>query len=489
MSAQAVDQVALAPLYAAAGGAVVVLVADLVVPSVRRGWLVGLAAMSTLITGVVGLLVGLGPSRSTFCIADAGCSLVANRATASVVVVFCVLTSAVLGLSAPLTRDRALPVGEYTFLVLCSLVGGVALAGSRDLVTLIVSLETVTLPLYVLVGLHRTRAGAEGAVTFLLVSVVSTAVTLLGAALLYAGTGAVHLDALASALGRSTDPAVRPLLASASVLVVAGLTFKVAAVPFHAWAGGVYDGAPLPVAAYLSTASKLGGVVAIVLVVGRALPAERHILAPVLAVVAALTMTLGNLLALRQSRPVRMLAWSSVAQAGYLLAPLGAFAAGDGPVLVGATLAYTGLYVLIELGAFGSLVAARGAADGGAFADLRGLLRSRPSVAFAWLLALVGLAGLPPGLAGLFAKVVVVRALVGAGVWWLALVVAANAVLGLAYYLRGGAAVLGRSEAGFPRPGLPVAVTLGGVSVAAVVVGVAPQWIFAAASTAASLVR
>ncbi len=144
-------------------------------------------------------------------------------------------------------------------------------------------------------------------------------------------------------------------------LVVAGLAFKVAAVPFHAWAPATYDGAPLPVAAYLSTASKLGGVIALLAVVRHALPPE--VTGPMLALVAALTMTVGNLVALRQRRTVRLLAWSSVAQAGYILAPLGALAltaeADARTAAYAAALAYAVFFVLLELAAFAGVVALR----------------------------------------------------------------------------------------------------------------------------------
>jgi NADH-quinone oxidoreductase subunit N len=542
MSAQSVDQVALAPLYAAVAAAVVVLLADLLAPPGRRGWLLGLAALGVAATGATAAWAGLGRGHATFCVPPeplptggesiAACSLVADHATAVLGVAFCALTLAVLALSAPLVRAAVVPPGEYTFLLLCSLFGGVALVGSRDLITLIVSLETLSLPLYILVGLRRTAGGASAAVNYLLVSVVSTSVTLLGAALLYAVTGEVHLSRLASALFTDLGPAA-PLAAAAVALVLVGLVFKVAAVPFHAWAGGVYDGAPLPVAAYLSTASKLGGVAAIALVAVNGLLPGGAVWASVLAVLAALTMTTGNLLALRQTRTVRLLAWSSVAQAGYVLAPLAGFAAASGQVEsftygsepLSATLTYTGFYVILEIAAFAAVIAVRGARDGGTLEDLRGLARRRPWVAAGLALALAGLAGLPPGLAGLWAKVIVVRSLVDSDVLWLALLVAANAVIGLAYYVKvaamlydrgpreepehvgpagaghpahepepeaadgGGQAVLTRTETAVDsepaESSWPVLVTLAVASAVAVVLGFLPQVVLWAADEAA----
>jgi NADH-quinone oxidoreductase subunit N len=390
--------------------------------------------------------------------------------------------------------------GEYVFLLAASMTGGVVLGYARDLIMLLVALETLTLPLYALVALRRrAAAGADAALTFFVVSVVSTAVTLMGAALLYAQTGAVHLDRIAAALRAGVGPHRAPLLSVAVLLVLVGLAFKVAAVPFHGWAPASYDGAPLPVAGYLSTASKLGGVVALLYVAVDALRPRLDVVGPALAVLAVLTMTVGNLVALRQRRMVRLLAWSSVAQAGYLLAPLGAFALaagrGDGAVAaaVAGTVAYTAFYVLLEIGAFGAVVALRGGADGGTLDDYRGAGRRSPLVGAAFTLALVGLAGLPPGLAGLFAKVAVVRALLAGGAGWLAVVVGLNAVVGLAYYLRVVGILYRPLEPAGPvaagKVPVPVAVVLVVATAAAVVVGVAPQLVLSAASTAAGLFR
>jgi NADH-quinone oxidoreductase subunit N len=263
------------------------------------------------------------------------------------------------------------------------------------------------------------------------------------------------------------------------VFLLAGLSFKVAAVPFHAWAPAAYDGAPVPVAAYLSTASKLGGVIAIVYV-SIALQPVYGTVAATLAVLSVLSMTVGNLVALRQDRMVRLLAWSSVAQAGYLLAPLAAPHVSGGTVA--ATLAYTFFYVVLELCAFGAVIALHGAEDGGPISDYAGAARRSPWAAGTLAFALVGLAGLPPGLAGLFAKVVVVRALLGADTGWLAIVVALNAVLGLAYYLRAAAVLFGPGQAAPRRAPWPVVLALAGVALVALAIGFAPQFVLAAAA-------
>jgi NADH-quinone oxidoreductase subunit N len=489
-----VDQVALLPAYAAALTAVAALVTDLVVPG-RRGPVMAVTAFGAALTALMAWIVGTGPVRQTFC-TPVGCSYVSDHTAAVVAVLFGLLTVGVLALSVPALRGDT-PAGEYCFLLACSMTGGVVLGAARDLITLIVAVETLTLPLYALVGLRRrVVTSAEAAVTFFVVSVVSTAVTLLGAALLYASTGAIHFGRLASVLANRSALVSLPLTTVGVVLVLVGLGFKVAAVPLHAWAPPTYDGAPLPVAAYLSTASKLGGIVAILLVTSQALRPWLDVAGPVLAVLATLTMTVGNLVALRQRRMVRLLAWSSVAQAGYILAPLGAFAVGSGrsgralAIVVAATIAYAIFFVLLELAAFAAVIALRGDGDGGVISDYRGAGRRAPWVAGAFAVALAGLAGLPPGLAGLFAKATVVRALLTGGAAWLAVIVALNAVVGLAYYIRVVATLFAfaPSDARTPRhverARLPwsVAVVLAAVTVAGLVAGLAPQLVLDAAN-------
>ncbi|MEV0896438.1 proton-conducting transporter membrane subunit [Actinoplanes sp. NPDC049802] len=468
MTSQAVDHIALLPLYAAAGTAILALLADLFAG--KRAVTIAATLLGTLATAVTALAAGAWDP--TFC-GPGGCSWVPTWPAAVTAALFAGVTAAVLALSAPALRLGTAPAGEFCFLLACSMTGGVTVAYAGDLLTLIVGLETLTLPLYILVGLRRfapgeraTTTAASASVTFFLISVISTAIALLGVALNYAATGAVHLGML--------GPAPAPFAALAGVgaaLLVIGLAFKVAAVPLHAWAPATYDGAPVPIAAYLSTASKLGGVLALAAVVARL---DTSVIVAVLAV---LTMTVGNLVALRQTRMVRLLAWSSVAQAGYILAALALGGSG-----VPAALAYAVFFVVLELIAFGVVVALRPAgADGGAIDDYRGAARRHPWLGAAFVLALAGLAGLPPGLAGLFAKVSVVEALVAESWTWLAVVVVVNAVIALAYYVRVGALVytdpaVDDERRPVSRPvSRPVTAALLATTIVAVVLGFAPQ--------------
>lgn len=506
---QTIDHVALLPAYVAAGTALLALLVDLAVARrVATAAVTGLGAVGVVVAAVA---VGYGPVRQTFCLPaePEACSYVANPTSALVASLFGLLTLGVLGLSTGVLRR--LPPGEYCFLLAVSMTGGVALAYARDVITLLVALETLTLPLYALVALRRrTLASAQGAATLFVVSVVATAVTLLGAALLYSATGVVHLGLLAEVLAGGVPEELRPLAVVAVVLLVAGLAFKVAAVPFHAWAPAAYDGAPIPVAAYLATASKLGGVVALIYLVGEALRPWLAVVGPVLAGLAVLTMTVGNVVALRQRRMVRLLAWSSVAQSGYILAPLGVFAVASGrtdeavSLALTAAITYAIFYVLIEVAAFGSVVAMRGSSepgadppDGGTIEQYRGAGRRTPLLAAALTLALIGLAGLPPGLAGMFAKVAIVRSLLAGGAGWLAVVVAVNTVIGLAYYLwvasrlyapapagsgsAGSAGPAGPETARLPVP-WAVGAVLGVATLTAILLGFAPQFVFDAAA-------
>ncbi|GAA0534975.1 NADH-quinone oxidoreductase subunit N [Paractinoplanes ferrugineus] len=479
------DHVTLLPLYAAAGAAVLVLLADLIVA--RRAATVGALLFGGLATAVCAIVAGV--RRPTFC-AGAECSWVPTPLAVTMAVVFAALTVGVLALSVPALRIGAAPPGEFCFLLAASMTGGVVIGYAGDLITLIVGLETLTLPLYVLVGLRRfapgerpSTAGASASITFFLISIVSTAIALLGAALNYAATGAIHLEHLVAGIGP-----LGPVAQTGAALLVIGFAFKVAAVPMHAWAPPTYEGAPLPVAAYLSTASKLGGVLALIAIVSK-LDA-----APVVAALAVLTMTTGNLVALRQQRMVRLLAWSSIAQAGYILAALALGAAG-----VRSAAVYAVFFVVLEFLAFGVVVALRPpAGDGGDLLAYRGAGRRHPWLGAAMVLALAGLAGLPPGLAGMFAKVTVVDALIAEGWGWLAGFVALNAVIGLAYYAR----VATTLYVTPPKPGIqlvdpdlleaathprvrvtrPVAAALIIAAGTAVAVGFAPQLLFDALS-------
>ncbi|MDP9398783.1 MAG: NADH-quinone oxidoreductase subunit N [Actinomycetota bacterium] len=456
---QAIDYAAIAAPLLVALAALAVLVLDLLLPS-RRGALGWLSLAACL--GALALVVPLvGQRRSTFCVDAAGagaCSYAVDEFTVAFQLLVLAGSAVVVLMSVTTVADDGLPGGEYWFLLLCSVSGALVLAAARDLLTLVVALEVVSLPGFALVGLRRADPrSSEAALKFFLVSVVSTAVTLFGASLVYGVTGAVHLEPIAAALA-APGPRL-PVTTVGVALTLAGFAFKVAAVPFHFWAPDTYVGAPVPVAAYLSVVSKAAGFAGLLLLLTVGFGPYAASWAPVLATVAALTMTLGNLVALRQRQAVRLLAWSSVAQSGYMLVPLGA-AAGGLASAVSATVAYVLAYAVMNLGAFAVVTLVGRQRPANDLDDYRGLLRASPLAAAALGFALACLAGLPPGLLGLFAKVAVFATPVAAGTGWLAVVMAVNIVVALYYYLAWAARALARPEHGVEAYRVPLGDTI-----------------------------
>ncbi|MET7301988.1 NADH-quinone oxidoreductase subunit N [Embleya sp. NPDC005575] len=461
---QSIDWLAIGPVVAVAVAALVVLLADLFLEGARKAvlpWLtlIGLGAALVLL---VPLRTDDSDARGTFC-SPSGCSYMVTDLTLVLQLVllgsaFVVVLLSMPMLSTPRTRpaedgdEGDVPAGEYHFLLLSSVTGAVVLAGARDLLTLVVALETLSLPAFALVGLRRDGQGGEAALKFFLLSVAATAVMLFGVSLVYGSTGSVHLARIAGDL-EHLDPRLTMVAATGAVLTMVGFAFKVAAVPFHFWVPDTYRGAPIPVAAYLSVVSKTAGFAGLLLVAGIAFRPYAHIWGPALAVLAAVTMTAGNLAALRQTDAVRLLAWSSIAQSGYVLVPFGT-AAGHGEDLADtlpAAVAYLAVYAVMNLGAF-AVVTLVARERGGLVSDHRALFRSRPVGAAAMAFFLLCLAGVPPGLAGLFAKVTVFQAVIDSGTGWLAVVMAVNVVIGLYYYLAWTAQLFAPAVPGLPSP-------------------------------------
>lgn len=508
----AVDAVALAPAIAPLVALLLVLLVDAVAPGGAAGApsrlvrrlhdgiaLLGLAVSGLFVAALALASTGrdAGPvgawsgSRATVCVpgdglVTASCSYVVSPLTLALqaVVVGGALVCLLLALDGPGARDRA----AHHVLLLSAVTGAVVLAGARDLATLVVALETASLPVVGLVALRRDAQGAQGAVTLLLTAVASLGLLLLGTALLLLSTGSLHLDRIAAALGdpgqaAALPPSVRAVAVLGTLLAVAGIGFKLSAVPFHLWTPDTYAGAPLPVAAFLAVVSKAAGLAAAVVLLAVGLPALGAAWAPVLGVLVALTLTVGNVVALRQRVAVRLLAWSTVAQAGWVLLPLAALASGAPGAArqaAAAAVGYLVAYAVASLAVFAVVVLVarhHRAGEEHTLDAYRGLARREPVAAAVLGFALLCLAGLPPGIVGLVAKVVAVRPLVDAGVWWLAVVAAANVALGIAYYLRWTALLVATPDGAAPtwrvRPAEGVA--LGAAAVLCVAFSVLPQ--------------
>ncbi|MFF3243604.1 NADH-quinone oxidoreductase subunit N [Streptomyces sp. NPDC002870] len=448
---QSVDWLTIAPPTITAVVALIVLVADLFVPEERKR-LLGAVAIAGLVAALITLVPLRKGNRETFCLTtDVGaCSYTADHFT--LVIQLLVLGGALLTALLSLHETRKqLPAGEFWFLLLSSAAGAALLPASRDLATLVVALEVASLPAFALVGLRRgDRLSSEAALKFFLSSVAATAVMLLGVSFVYATTGTLHLTQIAADLDKVSGQ-LDTLAKVGVALTLVGFAFKTAAVPFHFWVPDTYVGAPLPVAAYLSVVGKAVGFSGLILVTVIAFPGYANVWGPAIAVLAGLTMTAGNVAALRQSATrawsaVRLLAWSSVAQAGYLLVPIAA-AAYSSDDQIGATVAYALMYAVVNLGAFAVAALVARTHPLNRISDYRGLYATRPLTALAMGFFLLCLAGLPPGIIGLFAKVTVFSSAVDAGLGWLAVVMGINVVIALYYYLQW-TAVLFRAPAG-----------------------------------------
>ncbi|MCS0602921.1 NADH-quinone oxidoreductase subunit N [Streptomyces sp. LP11] len=491
---QSVDWLAIAPPAIAAVVALGVLVADLFLPEARKAVL-GWVSVAALAAAALMLLPLLDGDRGTFCRQDGtrACSYTADHFT--LVVQFLVLGGALLAalLSVNDLHDdrRRVPPGEFWFLLLSSAAGAALLPAARDLATLIVALEVASLPAFALVGIRLgDKRSSEAALKFFLSSVTATAVSLLGVSFVYATTGTLYLTEVAQRLTH-VDGQLHTLAQTGVVLTLVGFAFKTAAVPFHLWVPDTYAGAPLPVAAYLSVVGKAVGFSGLILVTVVAFPSYADVWGPALAVLAALTMTVGNAGALRQRATraysaVRLLAWSSVGQAGYLLVPIAAAGYAEDPGrAIGSTVAYALMYAAVNLGAFAVAALVGRTRTGNRITDYRGLYASNPVTALLLAFFLLCLAGLPPGVIGLFAKVTVFSAAVDAGLGWLAVVMAVNVVIALVYYLRW-TALLFRTPEGEPaghRVPAPLTAALALTGVAGVALSGAPQLVLRFATT------
>ena len=330
--------------------------------------------------------------------------------------------------------------GEYYFMLLCSLLGMLVMGSARDLISIFVALELLSIPAYLLAGWRkRDLRGNEASLKYYLLGVFASAVMLYGMSLIFGVTGSTILTEIGAALDGGEAPA--PIVVVGILFIVIGFAFKVSAVPFHTWAPDTYEGAPTPITAYLSVASKAAGFVALLQLVFIGFLGRSDVWGPLFWVLAAITMTVGNLIALRQTNIVRMLAYSSVAQAGFMLAPFAV--AGDIDVDRGGPLAaippvvtYLLIYAAMNLGAFAVVMVVARKTRSGELSSYGGLFEYAPGLAVLMTVFIFALAGIPP-LGGWLAKFVVFRALLDAGTpaaIVLAVIAAVNSVISLFYY-------------------------------------------------------
>jgi NADH-quinone oxidoreductase subunit N len=331
--------------------------------------------------------------------------------------------------------------GEYYFLILCSILGSLVMASSRDLIVLFIGLELTTAPLFMLAGWRKgDMKSNEASLKYFILGVLSTALMLFGMSLVFGLTGEVSFAGIRDGISAAGSGEAATALGLSVLLIIVGFGFKVSAVPFHFWAPDTYEGAPTPVTAYLSVNSKAAGFVGMLILMYLALPGASNYWAPALWIMAAASMTIGNLAALRQQNIVRLLAYSSIAQAGFMLVPFAAAAVSgtDLSEAFSATVVYLVIYSIMNLGAFAVVIAGARKTGTGDIDGWAGLGSYDPRLGVLAAVFFFSLAGIPP-LAGWFAKFVMFRSVMIAGgvsTVALAVIAAVNSVIAFYYYAR-----------------------------------------------------
>ncbi|MGH2969277.1 MAG: NADH-quinone oxidoreductase subunit N, partial [Solirubrobacteraceae bacterium] len=443
-----IDWAALAPLVALVTGACVVLLVGLArAPFVRLRVVPALAALTLAVT--VGLCVWEWGENESI-IENA---LAMDDLTRALTAIFSVAGIATVLLSWRSAATAEAGEGEYYALLLSSILGMVILVAAENFVVLFLGFELLSIPLYVLCATHMRREHSlESGLKYLIIGSVGSATLLYGLALIYGATGSTDFAGVAAVAADVSDDA---LFLAGLALVVAGLAFKASVAPFHQWTPDVYEGAPTPITAFMAVATKAAAFGVLLRLFDVALISASSSWAPALATLAVVTIVIGNVGAIGQSSLKRMLAYSSIAQAGYMLA---------GVVVstrlgIQATVFYLAAYVVMNLAAFAVITAReRETGVGDDISSLYGLGADRPWLAWPMTIAMLSLAGFP-ATAGFFGKLFLIEAAVDNEYAWLGVAIVLGSAISLVYYLRVVAAVWMRSTSELPvraHPGRPV---------------------------------
>ena len=445
VKAPVIDYKELSPLLALAGGSVVVLMVGLFRSPFARRVLVPVLSAVTLLTAI-GLSVWVWEPGVRDPIVEGALTVDALGLGISMLCFVAGLVTIVLSVRSTAALEAG--HGEYHSLLLLSIAGMVMLAEAQSLMTLFIGFELLSIPLYVLCATHLHRSTSlEAGLKYLVVGSVGSATLLYGLALLYGATGAMRFDGISAALSAGDVSLTDPLLLAGVALAATGLAFKASVAPFHQWTPDVYEGAPTPITTFMAVATKAAAFGILIRLFDHALGLTQLDWGPALAVLAATTIVIGNVGAIAQRSLKRMLAWSSVAQAGYLLAG----------VVVGtqlgvrATAFYLAVYLLMNVAAFAVVIARERVSEFGD--DLRSfenLGMSAPWLAWPMTIAMLSLAGFP-ATAGFIGKFYLIDASVSGDYTWLGIAIVIGSVLSLAYYLRVIAVMwMGRYEVELP---------------------------------------
>jgi NADH-quinone oxidoreductase subunit N len=447
VAAPVIDYRELSPLMAMVGGSIVVLMVGLLRAAFARRVLVPALAAVTLLTAA-GLTIWIWEPGDREPIIEGAIAM--DSLTLGVSILFFVAGLVTIVLSLRSNAAREAGHGEYYALLLGSITGMVVLAGAEDLVTLFVGLELLSIPLYVLCATElRRRTSLEAGLKYLVIGSVGSATLLYGLALVYGATGSTQLEGIGNAIG-DTVGLSDPLLLTGIALSATGLAFKASVAPFHQWTPDVYQGAPTPITTFMAVATKAAAFAVFLRLFGSALGLSQLDWGPALAALATATIVIGNVGAIAQRSLKRLLAWSSVAQAGYLLA--GVVVATE--LGLRATAFYLAVYLMMNVAAFAVVVARERVSEhGDDIASIELLGRTQPLLAWPMTIAMLSLAGFP-ATAGFIGKFYLIDASVAGDYTWLGIVIVVGSVVSLVYYLRVVAVMwMGRYEV--ELPGLP----------------------------------
>lgn len=429
------DLLSILPLVILSVYACALLLVDLAIPVGQKKW-TGWLALVGLIASAGAVPVSFQP-HDTY-LSGFGGMIFADGFSAFLDIVFLFTAALTILLALNYLPRTGIERGEFYTLLLFTVSGMMLMAQAADLIVVFLALELLSIPLYILSGFARPRlASEESAMKYFLLGAFASGFLVYGIALAYGATGTTNLAQILAAV--QAGKATTGLLLSGAGLILVGLAFKVAAVPFHMWTPDVYEGAPSVVTAFMSIGAKAAGFAALLRVFVTAFPTLAPQWMLITAIISALTMTLGNFAAIAQSNIKRMLAYSSIAHAGYILMGLvaaGSAKAGVSDFSVGASIFYLLAYAFTNLGTWAVVIAVERAEGAGlALDDYAGLGARRPGLALAMALFMLSLTGLPPTV-GFIAKFYIFRATLDAGYLWLALIGVVTSLVSAYYYLR-----------------------------------------------------
>ncbi|MBU4224926.1 MAG: NADH-quinone oxidoreductase subunit N [Chloroflexi bacterium] len=477
------DLYTLLPLIVLTGWAPILLLVDLFLPKGRKGWTALLAAIGLALT------MGLALSQAGSELSAFGGMVTLDGFSTFLNVLF--LATGLLGIAIAYgyLKRMDLERGEYYVLMLFSISGMMLMAQAADLIVIFLALELLSIPLYVLAAFARPRADSEEAgLKYFLLGAFATGFVVYGIALVFGATANTSLAGIVSAVnlsGSFVDVYNPTLMLIGAALILVGFSFKVAAVPFHMWTPDVYQGAPTPVTGFMAVGAKAAGFAALLRVFVTAFPSLDVDLVPVLWALAALTMVIGNLIAISQTNIKRMLAYSSIAHAGYILMAFVPYGQPQVmPDAVASALFYLVAYALTSFGAWSVVIALeKPDAQGLEISDYAGLGRRKPALAAAMTIFMLSLTGMPPTL-GLVGKFYLFRTVIEGGFIGLAVIGVLTSLISAYYYLR--VVVVMYMREGEPETtGEPwLDLTWAAAALVTVALSLVPQWLFVLASEA-----